>query len=147
MHLIVQRSSNGSKAIFKHPDAGHHGLQQGERAVAVKNVKAALAWLGLARVFGKEPDLFDDQLTDAVRRFQERVKSQNIDGIVGPGTRSQLVSALLRKFGASKFSELDASQVVRVLTVFLSYARVDTPRVDKLDQWLRDHGVRVIRDL
>jgi hypothetical protein len=45
------------EGYFKHPDAGHHGLQQGERAVAVKNVKAALAWLGLARVFGQEPDL------------------------------------------------------------------------------------------
>jgi hypothetical protein len=57
-------------------------------------------------------------LTDAVRRFQELVKNRNIDGIVGPGTRAKLVSALLRKFGASRFSELDASQVVRVPTVF-----------------------------
>jgi hypothetical protein len=29
----------------------------------------------------------------------------------------------------------------------LSYAWHDSPRVNKLDQWLRDHGVRVIRDI
>jgi TIR domain len=31
--------------------------------------------------------------------------------------------------------------------VFLSYARYDSSGVDKLDQWLRDRGVRVIRDI
>jgi hypothetical protein len=30
--------------------------------------------------------------------------------------------------------------------VFLSYASGDAARVNKLDQWLRDNGVRVIRD-
>jgi hypothetical protein len=31
--------------------------------------------------------------------------------------------------------------------VFLSYAWADSSRVDKLDQWLRDQDIRVIRDV
>jgi TIR domain len=46
-----------------------------------------------------------------------------------------------------KFAEFDASESVRIPSVFVSYARSDTQRVDKLDQWLRDHEIRVIRDV
>jgi hypothetical protein len=30
--------------------------------------------------------------------------------------------------------------------VFISYASADTEALNKIDQWLRDHGLRVIRD-
>jgi hypothetical protein len=49
--------------------------------------------------------------------------------------------------GVSEFAKLDASEFVRIPTVFLSYAWADAPRVNKLDQWLSDHGTRVIRDV
>src|SRR5262245_41654841 len=132
---------------FKHADPNRYVIREGDRAVACKNAKAALAWLGFAREFGKEPHLFDRELSDAVKRFQRQTGHRNADGAIGPGTRSRLVSRLLQEFGAAKFSELDASECVRIPTVFLSYAWTDTHRVNKLDQWLRDHGIRVIRDV
>ena len=132
---------------FRHREPDRHALKSGDRAVACKNAKAALAALGFARDFGDDPELYDQQLCDAVTRFQEQTGHRNIDGVIGPGTRSQLVSRILQKFGAAKFASLDASDAVRIPTVFLSYAWTETRRVDKLDQWLRDHGVRVIRDV
>lgn len=132
---------------FKHPDPNRYVLRMGDRAVACKNAKSALAALGFARAFGDEPQLYDEKLSEAVERFQKETGHKNIDGAIGPGTRSRLVSKLLQEFGASKFADLDASETVRIPTVFLSYAWIDTPRVNKLDQWLRDHGIRVIRDV
>jgi hypothetical protein len=132
---------------FKHPDPNRYVLQQGDRVVACKNAKAALAWLGFARDFGNDLQLYDQQLSEAVKRFQEKTGHRNIDGVIGPGTRSRLVSKLLEEFGASKFNEMDASEAIRIPSVFLSYAWTDTPRVNKLDQWMRDHGIRVIRDV
>src|SRR5687768_6999804 len=92
------------ETYFRHPDFSHHVLQRGERAAAVKNLKTTLAWLGVARAFGSDHDLFDDHLADAVRQFQERVKNRNVDGAVGPGTRACLVRALIQEFGASRFA-------------------------------------------
>jgi hypothetical protein len=132
---------------FKHPNPNRYVLRPGDRAVACKNAKAALASLGFARAFGDDPPLYDSQLYQAVKRFQSETDHRNTDGALGPGTRARLVSKLLKEFGASKFDDLDASEAVRIPTVFLSYAWVDTPRVNKLDQWLRDHGIRVIRDV
>jgi TIR domain len=103
--------------------------------------------LGFARVFGDDPHLYDRQLSEAVERFQKETGHRNIDGAIGPGTRFRLVAKLLEVFGASKFHDLDPSESARIPTVFLSYAWVDSPRVNKLDQWLRDHGIRVIRDV
>jgi murein L,D-transpeptidase YcbB/YkuD len=64
--------------------------------VACKNAKAALAALGFARTFGDDPLLYDKQLSEAVERFQREIRHRNIDGAIGPGTRSRLVSELLR---------------------------------------------------
>jgi len=141
--ILVERF----EPYFRHYDPAHHALRKGDRSIACKNIKTALAWLGIARVFDGDGELYDEQLVNAVRRFQEQVGNRNVDGAVGPGTRSRLVNALLKEFGASRFHELDSSEAIRAATVFLSYAWADTPRVNKLDQWLRDHGVRVIRDV
>jgi TIR domain len=132
---------------FKHPDPDHYVLKIGDRAVACKNIKRALAWLGVARDFGDDPELFDQELSEAVQAFQDHTRHRNSDGRVGPGTRAQLVTTLLERFGTLRFADLDGSDVIRIPTVFLSYAWRDSQRVDKLDQWLRDHGVRVIRDI
>jgi hypothetical protein len=132
---------------FKHPNPDRHVLQMGDRALACKNARAALSKLGFLRVSGDNPELYDEQLSEAVKRFQQEKGHRSTDGRIGPGTRSRLVSEVLQVSGVSGFAELDASEFVRVPTVFLSYAWADAPRVDKLDQWLRDHGTRVIRDL
>jgi hypothetical protein len=132
---------------FKHPNPDKHVLQKGDKAVACKNAKAALSKLGLLRVSGDDPLLYDQELFEAVKQFQKEKGHRNTDGIIGPGTRSLLVSELLRVSGASQFDQLDSSEFVRIPTVFLSYAWADAPRVNKLDQWLRDHGTHVIRDV
>jgi hypothetical protein len=132
-------------AYFKHPDPDHHVLEMGDRAIACKNAKTALNKLGF-RTAGGDPLLYDQSLFKAVEKFQEETGHRNVDGAIGPGTRARLVSELLRKSGAPKFAELDASEAGLVPTVFLSYAWDDASRVDKLDQWLRDHGISVIRD-
>lgn len=130
---------------FKHPDPNRHVLDRDDRAVACKNAKTVLALLGFARAFGDDPQLYDRELSEAVKLFQKKTRHRNIDGVIGPGTRSQLVSKLIEQFGASKFNELDPSD--RIPIVFLSYAWADTPQVDKLDQWLSDHRIHVIRDV
>ena len=53
---------------FKHPDPDRYVLRMGDRAVACKNAKTALAKLGLARVFGNDPELYDSELAEAVGR-------------------------------------------------------------------------------
>jgi hypothetical protein len=145
--LVSQTLIERFEPYVKHSDQDHHALREGDRAVACKNVKAALAWLGVARAFGDDPDLFDDELSKAVQRFQKDTGHKNIDGVVGPGTRAKLVSQVLQKCGVSQFDKLDGADAIRIPAVFLSYAWADASRVDKLDQWLRDHGVRVIRDV
>jgi hypothetical protein len=132
---------------FKHPIPDRHVLQMGDRAVACKNAKAALSELGFLRESGDDPELYDQQLFEAIKRFQKKKEHRNTDGNIGPGTRSKLVSELLRMVGVSAFANLDDSELGRIPSVFLSYAWADAPRVDKLDQWLTDHGTRVIRDV
>jgi hypothetical protein len=132
---------------FKHPDPDRPVIQLGDRTLACKNAKAALCERGYARALGDEPRLYDHLLLEAVTRFQTKMAHRNVDGAIGPGTRSLLVSELLRRFGVPTFAKLDDAEAGRVPTVFLSYAWVDASRVDKLDQWLRDHGVCVIRDI
>jgi hypothetical protein len=80
---------------FKHRDPDHHVLKKGDRATACKNVTMALAKLGVARGFGDDPKLYDEELLRAVRAFQKATRHRAIDGRVGPGTRSRLVSRLL----------------------------------------------------
>jgi hypothetical protein len=53
---------------FKHPDPDRYVLRMGDRAVACKNAKTALAKLGFARVFGNDPELYDSELAEAVGR-------------------------------------------------------------------------------
>ncbi len=88
--------------------------------------------------------LFDSTLEAAVKRFQDEFRHRVSDGAVGPGTRRLIVSNLLGRFSANIFLRFDRSKLTPSL--FLSYAGQDAPKVDKLDQWLRDRGVRVIRD-
>lgn len=132
---------------FTHTDPNHQVLESGDKAPACQNVRVGLVELGIARSSGGDPLLFDEELSEAVRSFQTKNGHRNGDGRVGPGTRELLVTKLLEAFSASWFERdgLDRSDVKP--TVFLSYAWSDSSKVDKLEQWLRDNGVRVIRDI
>jgi len=92
----------------------------------------------------RDPDLFDEEVRSAVLQFQEVYHHTRHDGLVGPGTRRLIVSTLLQKHGASLFLRLERPE--RIPLVFISYAWKDSKKVNKLDQWLRDHGVRILRD-
>jgi TIR domain/Putative peptidoglycan binding domain len=132
---------------FRHPDWGHDLLGPGDRAIACYNIRRALSWLHIdSGTSSLEEDIYDDELKDAVRTFQIQYNHRVADGLVGPGTRQRLVSELLHRFEPSIFNRLRRPEGRQQPSVFLSYAWADGPKVDKLDQWLRDHGVSVVRD-
>jgi len=142
-----QRLIERFETYFKHPDVEHDVLKVGDKAIACKNARKALMWLGFARDSGGDPLLFDEKLSDAVTRFQQSARQRNSDGRIGPGTRLGLITSLLEKYGGPQFTKLDKPEIPRPPTVFLSYAWTDAAQVNKLDQWLRDHGVHVVRDV
>src|SRR5205085_786287 len=78
--------------------------------------------------------------------FQTKYKHRVADGVVGPGTRERLVSELFHQFSPTIFARLQRPEGCTSPAVFISYASADRERVNKIDQWLRDHGVRVVRD-
>jgi TIR domain len=132
---------------FAHPDRTPSVLRPKDRGVACANVRRALCILGhLETTFedSKDADVFDQELWSAVREFQKARSHTRVDGLVGPITRRLIVSALLENEKAVVFDRLQRPDPVR--EVFISYAWKDGAKVNKLDQWLRDHGIRVIRD-
>jgi hypothetical protein len=78
---------------------------------------------------------------------RRKLGTETSTGLSVPEHDRGLFPSCLKRLGPSRFDDLDPSEAVRIPTVFLSYAWVDTQRVNKLDQWLRDHGIRVIRDV
>jgi len=50
------------------------------------------------------------------------------------------------RFSPGIFGRLQRDEEDRAPSVFLSYAWSDSEKVDKIDQWLRNKGVRVFRD-
>lgn len=137
------------ECYFRHPDWGHDVLRPGDRAIACRNIRTVLSWLHIRS--DRSPsdaneDIYDDELKDAVREFQVQYHHRVTDGLVGPGTRHRLVSEVLHQHEPSIFERLSRPERRQLPSVFLSYARADQERVDKLDQWLRDHGVQVVRD-
>jgi hypothetical protein len=132
---------------FRHPDDDHDVLEVGDRAVACANIRRALAMLGVEfPAAGSDELLYDTTLREAVRTFQSKYSHRVADGLVGPGTRERLVSELLHRFSHSIFVRLRRPEAWSLRSVFISYASADREQVDKLDQWLRDHGLRVVRD-
>jgi hypothetical protein len=106
-----------------------------------------LRWLGLDFPSGSSDDadeIFDESLRCSVEAFQVTSHHRVHDGLVGPGTRERLVRELLHRFDPSIFQRLYRRNAPP--SVFISYASIDSGAVNKLDQWLRDHKLRVIRD-
>jgi hypothetical protein len=133
---------------FHHSDADHEYLIVGDRAAACRNLRDVFSWLdvpGTHASHGDDAELFDHDLEKQVKTFQKRWNHPIVDGKVGPNTRSRLVRVLLAQFDVSAFRRLKRNEDDKP-TVFVSYAWADSERVDKLDQWLRNHGVRVLRD-
>ena len=143
--LVIRRFEH----YFRHPDVDHDVLRPGDRAIACDNARRALTWFDIDTGLSM-PDsdrrLFDEPLRAAVREFQVRYHHRVSDGLIGPGTRSRLTGEILHVMSPSVFQRLHRPEQRSRPSVFLSYAWSDSERVDKLDQWLRDHGVQVIRD-
>jgi hypothetical protein len=138
---------NRFQQYFRHPDDDHEVLELGDRAFACANVRRALDMLGIT--FPRETAdelVYDETLREAVRSFQSQRKHPVTDGFIGPGTRERLVGELLHMFSLSIFARLRRPEVWSRRSVFISYSSVDRERVNKIDQWLRDKGVRVVRD-
>ncbi|MEO1254235.1 MAG: toll/interleukin-1 receptor domain-containing protein, partial [Bacteroidota bacterium] len=90
-------------------------------------------------------DEYTQKLSDAVYEFQADYNHVNQDGIFGPLTRRLLAMKLIEKLDYQPFKIL---QEVRkyLSTVFISYAWKDSHIVNKVDQWLRDRKINVVRD-
>lgn len=132
---------------FRHPDDHHDVLGLGDAANACINLRRALDMLGIEiRATPTNEHIYDETLGEAVRTFQAKHNHRVADGRVGPGTRERLVSELLHRFSPTIFARLRRPEAWSRPSVFISYASADRARVNKLDQWLRDHGLRVVRD-
>lgn len=132
---------------FRHPDDDHDLLDLGDRAIACTNLRRALGILDIeVPTSTADEDIYDETLGAAVRSFQAKHGHRVTDGRVGPGTRERLVSELLHRFSPSIFARLRRPEAWGRPSVFVSYASADRDRVNKIDQWLRDHGLRVVRD-
>lgn len=132
---------------FRHPDDNHDILDVGDRAIACTNIRRAVEMLGFE--FDNVPtddQLYDEALRDGVKSFQVKCNHRVADGRVGPGTRARLASEMLHHFDPSIFARLKRPEGWNRPGVFISYASADRDPVNKMDQWLRDHRVRVIRD-
>jgi hypothetical protein len=128
---------------FRDPIVGDDLLQPPMSSVACRNIRSALRLLGYKLA---PSDLYDKELEEVVLAFQYDNNHTALDGLVGPGTRRLLTEMLLSKRGEKAFTRMKHPEGRQPPIVFLSYAWKDTPVVNKLDQWLRDHGIRVLRD-
>jgi hypothetical protein len=129
---------------FRHPDYDHDVLDLGDSAVACANIRRALAMLGITAE--SDETLYDTALKEAVRAFQTKYSHRVADGLVGPDTRERLASELLHRFSPSIFARLRRPEAWSRPSVFISYASADGERVNKIDGWLSDNSLRVVRD-
>ena len=119
-------------------------LEVGHSGPHVANIILGLREL---RYHPPSGDTFTPALASEVERFQEDMHHKRPDGRVGRGTRRLLVDELLEREGGRFFREDLKPTFPSFHRVFLSYAWADSARVDLLDQWLRDHGLSVSRDI
>ena len=130
-------------------------VEVGAEGPAVLNLTHTLHALGLPV---RWDDKFNDHVSEAVEEFQTRVKHQNVDGIVGPGTRKKLVLAVIDP-AATRATHSAISGARRLVlrhveptwetgfySAFLSlWRRPDRNMVDDIQACLEQNGVRAIR--
>jgi hypothetical protein len=129
---------------LRDPEVGEGVLDPTFAGDVCENIRSGLRLLGYRVSTGRR---YDGKLRDAVLRFQQDEDHRNKDGLFGPGTRRRLAQVLARKIGWRAISELSDLPGDVVPSVFISYARADSAKVDKVDQWLLDRGIRVRRDI
>jgi hypothetical protein len=140
--LLVDRLQR----YFHHADPNHDYLTLGDQDVACANLREALSWLEISPPTKQgNPKHFDAGLKQQVASFQKEFGHPITDGKVGPRTRDRLVRAVLDRLDAIVFRRLQRNEHEKP-TAFLSYAWADGEKVDKVDQWLRTHGISVLRD-
>jgi hypothetical protein len=139
--IIVQKFER----YFKNPIAEKEILEKGNTGVACRNLRRAISMLTSLRI-NTSIDVFDEELENAIMEFQKENKHRVIDGKVGLSTRKLITKLLLARFDSTIFYRLTDPRGSGIFSVFISYASADAEIVDKIDQWLRDHGVVVIRD-
>ncbi|MCX5991560.1 MAG: toll/interleukin-1 receptor domain-containing protein [Chloroflexi bacterium] len=128
---------------LRDPVVGDGILAPPYEGIVCENIRAALRLLGFRIPSGKS---YDAELKNKVLEFQKAYNHTNQDGLFGPGTRRLLAQILDQKAGTQALSVLEELNRKVAPLVFLSYAWADSPTVDKIDQWLRDKGVRIQRD-
>jgi hypothetical protein len=135
---------------FWDPNLGDEPLRPTVSSVACVNIRHALDILKYDVPKGyNNQEMYDEELRRIVRLFQRDQSHSAVDGYVGPRTRRLLTKALLINSGPPVFKRFKdpIGKEDRPKTVFLSYAHADKDRINKLDQWLHDNGVKVIRDI
>ena len=120
-------------------------LRTGNSGPAVCNTTRALSELGF-RISPRSE--YNDDVTDAVRRFQKDINHTRKDGILGPNTRRQLVFRVLchKDLGADYFLKLDPTCERGFYSVFISHARQDSEIVKHLQTCLHHKGINPILD-
>jgi TIR domain-containing protein len=128
---------------FRDPDVGDGVLKPPMSGPVCANLRTALRLLDYDIDWD---DKYDESLARAILQFQVDNKHSNRDGFFGSGTRRLLTAKLFEAHGTSPFERMYDPDERHPPVVFLSYSWRDSEKVDKIDQWLRDHGVQVIRD-
>lgn len=140
--LLVERFMR----YFASADPAQDVLGPGSSGPACYNIRMAMGHLDIPiSPKWSEKTEYDQGLQEAVREFQSRYGHPIRDGLVGPGTRKFLTACLLTRLGPNAFRRLRNPNRDMPPQVFISYSSKDTAAVDKLDQWLRDHGISTIR--
>ncbi len=115
-------------------------LKPGVSGIACCNIRTALSALGFQREW-KNTDTYDNELEDAVRRFQAAKGHPNVDGHVGPGTRKLIVRELL----AIDFDFDDLLETFEY-DVALSFAGENRAYADALAGILKANHINVFYD-
>jgi hypothetical protein len=115
-------------------------LRVGSTGLACRNVRIALRYLGFDLC---ESDIYDEKVSECIRRLQERERHKNIDDLTGPGTRALIVRTLMRESGERIFSLMTFPKGDPFPLVFVSYAREDRRVAEDVVNFLVGEGVEV----
>ena len=125
--------------FFRDPGVADGILQPPHSGIACRNIRDALRYLGDPVPAG---DQYDDELKQAVLRFQNNYGHDNRDGLVGPGTRKLLTKTVV----AAGDGFFKRGRISPEYAVFLSYSRKDEARLTGIIQGIKSQGIPVFHD-